>query len=417
MKILIIGAGGREHAIAKKISNNKNITTIFCAPGNGGTKFESKCQNANINGNENLLQFALKNNIDFTIVGPEEPLCNGIVDLFEKNNLKIFGPNKLAAQLEASKAFSKDFMKKYNIATADYNVFDKYDTALQYLKAAKFPLVIKADGLAAGKGVIICDDIVQAQDAIFKCMKSKVFLNAGEKIVIEQFLHGVEVSFITICDGKTITPFISAKDHKQAYDHNKGPNTGGMGVICPNNYATIEVIEDFKNNIMIPTLEGIKAMKMDYKGFLFFGIMITSEGCKCLEYNVRLGDPETQSLFALMKSDLFDLIKCCYEKKLDTFLINWKKQYAINVVLCANGYPDKYQKNISINIPRAINKHVIIAGANYTDNILYSSGGRILSTIGVSKYKWLARCKVYFYMSIIKNDKTFYRKDIGKNIK
>lgn len=265
MNILLVGSGGREHAIAWKISKNKKVNKIYVAPGNGGTAIEDKCENVNITDIENLIKFSKENNIDLTIVGPEEPLINGIVDRFEEEGLKIFGPNKAAAMLEGSKAFSKDFMKKYGVKTAEYNVFYDVYKAKEYLNNCKYPVVIKADGVAAGKGVVICNNKCEALKSIEDFMVLDVFNGAGKKVVIEEFLEGIEASILSITDGNTIVPFISAKDHKQIYDENRGPNTGGMGVICPNPYVTDEVLRDFKENIMDKTLEGIKEEGFNFK--------------------------------------------------------------------------------------------------------------------------------------------------------
>ncbi|MEG2108958.1 MAG: phosphoribosylamine--glycine ligase, partial [Clostridium sp.] len=302
MRILLIGSGGREHAIAWKLSKSDKVSKIYVAPGNGGTAIEKNCENVNITDIEEILSFAKSRNVDLTIVGPEEPLIKGIVNRFKEEGLKIFGPDKAGAELEGSKSFSKDFMKKYGVATAEYEVFYEADKAKEYLNRCKYPIVIKADGLAAGKGVVICDNVKDALDNIDLFMVNDIFNGAGKKVVIEEFLEGVEASILSITDGHTIIPFISAKDHKQIFDDNKGPNTGGMGVVAPNPYVTDEVLKEFEDNIMKRTLDGIKEEGFDFKGIIFFGIMITDSGVKLLEYNVRMGDPETQSVLALMET-------------------------------------------------------------------------------------------------------------------
>lgn len=301
MKLLLIGAGGREHAIAWKLAKNEKVEKIYVAPGNGGTALENKCENINITDLDELVRFAKEKDIYLTVVGPEEPLINGIVDKFKKASLKIFGPEQKAAMLEGSKSFSKEFMQKYGVKTAGYKEFYDHLKALEYLNQSEYPLVVKADGLAAGKGVSICFTKKEAEDAIYSFMVDDIFNGAGKKIIIEDFLEGIEASIISIVDGNTIVPFISAKDHKQIFDGGKGPNTGGMGVIAPNPFVTEEVLKDFNDNILIPTLTGIKEERFDYRGIIFFGIMITKKGVELLEYNVRMGDPETQSLLSLME--------------------------------------------------------------------------------------------------------------------
>ena len=282
MKILLVGSGGRESAIAFKIAQNEKVSKIYVAPGNGGTALYEKCENLNITDIDELLSFAKENNIDLTIVGPEEPLTKGIVDKFRSEGLRIFGPDKKGAELEGSKSFSKDFMKKYGVSTAEYEVFYDAEEAKAYLETCSYPIVIKADGLAAGKGVVICEELNTALDTIDLFMVQDMFKGAGRRVVIEEFLVGIEASILSITDGKTIIPFLSAKDHKQIFDGNKGPNTGGMGVVCPNPYVTDGVLKDFYENIMDKTLMGIREEGMDFKGIIFFGIMITEKGVKLL---------------------------------------------------------------------------------------------------------------------------------------
>ena len=350
MKILLIGSGGREHAIAWKLSKNEKVEKIFVAPGNGGTARESKCENVNIIEIDQLLEFALENFIDLTVVGPEDPLTRGIVDKFKMNGLKIFGPSKKAAMLEGSKSFSKDFMKKYGVKTAEYEVFYDVNKALNYLEKCPYPTVVKADGLAAGKGVAICNDKEEAIAAVKSFMVDDIFNGAGQKIIIEEFLEGVEASILSITDGKTIIPFISAKDHKQIFDGGKGPNTGGMGVVAPNPYVTEEVLKDFEENIMNRTLVGIREEGFDYKGIIFFGIMITKKGSYLLEYNVRMGDPETQSVLNLMESDLLELIEASLIEDLKNTEVKWKNGACVNVVLSSKGYPGSFTKGYEITI-------------------------------------------------------------------
>lgn len=414
MNILLIGSGGREHAIARKISQNTKVAKIYVAPGNGGTETENKCQNIDITDNNKLLEFAKNNSVDLTIVGPEVPLIEGIVDLFKENGLKIFGPSKKAAMLEGSKVYSKEFMKKYGVKTAEYESFDDINDALEYLKIAKYPLVVKADGLAAGKGVIICSNKEEAADAVNSCMSDDIFNGAGKKIVIEEFLEGVEASILSITDGKTIVPFISAKDHKQIYDDNKGPNTGGMGAVAPNPYVTDEVMEDFKKNIMAKTLNGIKEENLDFKGIIFFGLMITKHGTYLLEYNVRMGDPETQSVLELMESDFVDVINDCLNENLTDEQIKWKNGACVNVVAASNGYPHSYKKGFAITIDDSIKNDVIIAGAVRKNNELVTSGGRVLSVVALGKDYEEACKNAYMKLKSVNFEGMIYRHDIGK---
>lgn len=413
MKILLVGSGGRESAIAFKIAQNKKVSKIYVAPGNGGTALYEKCENINIIDIDELLVFAKKNNIDLTIVGPEEPLTKGIVDKFRSEGLRIFGPDKRSAELEGSKSFSKDFMKKYGVSTAEYEVFYDVEKAKKYLKNCNYPIVIKADGLAAGKGVVICENLNTALETIDLFMVQDMFKGAGKKIVIEEFLVGVEASILSITDGKTIIPFLSAKDHKQIFDGNKGPNTGGMGVVCPNPYVTDEILKDFYNNIMNKTLVGIREEGMDFKGIIFFGIMITEKGVKLLEYNVRMGDPETQSVLTLMKTDLLDLIEKALDENLGDAKVEWESGYCVNVVLVSKGYPDKACTGYEIEIGDAELNNVFIAGAKLEDGKLINTGGRVLSVVGKGKTLEEAREEAYNIREKVNFEGAYCRRDIG----
>ena len=413
MKVLLIGSGGREHALAFKIAQNKKVNKIFVAPGNGGTAKENKCENINITDINELLNFAIEKEIDMTVVGPEDPLTKGIVDKFKEKGLKIFGPSEKAAMLEGSKSFSKDFMKKYGVKTAEYEVFYDVEKALAYLENCAYPTVVKADGLAAGKGVAICEDKEEATNAVKSFMIDDIFNGAGKKIVIEEFLEGVEASILSITDGKTIIPFISAKDHKQIYDGSKGPNTGGMGVVAPNPYVTEEVFIDFKENIMNKTLEGIKKEELDYKGIIFFGIMITKKGSYLLEYNVRMGDPETQSVLNLMESDLLELIEASLNEDLKNKEIKWKSGSCINVVLASKGYPGNFEKGYEITIDESVKNKVFLAGAKIENNILKTNGGRVLSVVGIGNTIEEAREDAYKTIEKVNFKDKYFRKDIG----
>lgn len=413
MKILLIGSGGREHAIARKISKNEKVSKIYCAPGNGGTAIENKCVNININSIEELKTFAINKKIDLTIVGPEKPLIDGIVDIFKKEGLKVFGPSQKAAMLEGSKSFSKDFMKKYTVKTAEYESFSDYEKALNYLRKKKFPIVIKADGLAAGKGVYICHSYDEGRNALKEIMIEDIFNGAGSIVVIEEYLEGVEASILSITDGKTIKPFISAKDHKQIYDGGKGPNTGGMGVLAPNPYVTKEVMEDFEENIMKKTLEGIKKENLDFCGIIFFGIMITKKGCYLLEYNVRMGDPETQSVLELMDSDLLELVEYSLKGSLNLFDLQWKNKSCCNIVLASKGYPGPFNKGEEIEFNKKMINNIIFAGSKLDGDKMITSGGRVLSVLGVGDSNKEAILDAYDKINFIEFKGKYFRHDIG----
>lgn len=413
MKILIIGSGGREHAIAWKIGKNPLVEKIFCAPGNGCTALEHKCENINISSNEKLLEFALKNYVDITIVGPEVPLMEGIVDLFKDNGLNIFGPDKKAALLEGSKAFAKDFMKKYNIKTAAYEVFEEEEKALEYLKNSEHPVVIKADGLAAGKGVVISNSFEESKNTLEEFMTKDRFKGAGKKVVIEEFLEGPEASILSITDGESIIPFISAKDHKQIYEGGLGPNTGGMGVIAPNPCCTEEVLKNFNENILEPTLKGLQEENLKFSGIIFFGIMITKKGPYLLEYNLRMGDPETEAVLPLMESDLLDLILMSINKELKDTNIKWKKAYSTCVITASKGYPGNYKKGFLINGIENL-EGIFGAGVKLENNKLLTNGGRVLCTQALGETLEESIKKAYDKMKKIDFEGIYYRKDIGK---
>ncbi|SMC19488.1 phosphoribosylamine--glycine ligase [Clostridium acidisoli DSM 12555] len=412
MKILVIGNGGREHAIAWKVSLSENVEKVYCAPGNGGMAIENKCENVALDTTPKLLEFAKKENIDLTIVGPEVKLVEGIVDVFKENGLKIFGPGKAAAQLEGSKSFSKDFMKKYGVKTAAYEVFQDVELAKKYAKDAEYPLVVKADGLAAGKGVVICSSYSEAESALNEFMVDDVFKGSGKTVVLEEFLDGVEASILSITDGNVIIPFISAKDHKQIFDNDEGPNTGGMGAIAPNPYCTPEVLKEFDEKILMPTLEGIKKENMDYCGIIFFGIMITKKGTYLLEYNVRMGDPETQAVLPLLISDFTEIILSAIDGKLKDIKIQWKKEAACCLVLASGGYPLKYETGREIKIKNNKSK-VFAAGAIEDKGVLKTSGGRVLALVNTAKTLDEAIKATYNDVKNVEFDNMYFRKDIG----
>lgn len=413
MKVMVIGSGGREHAIAWKLSQSGQVDKIYCAPGNGGTELENKCENINLNSDDELLNFALQNNVDITVVGPEAPLVSGIADKFTAQGLKIFGPCKKAAMLEGSKAFSKEFMKKYGVKTASYEVFEHAEDSIEYLKTSSYPIVIKADGLAAGKGVIICSNFKEASEAVNEFMVNDKLKGAGKKLIIEEFLEGMEASILAVTDGKTIIPLMSAKDHKTIFEENKGPNTGGMGAISPNPYCTLKVLKDFKKDIMEPTIEGIKKEGMKYIGIIFFGLMINEKGVYLLEYNVRMGDPETQAVLPLMESDLMDVIMHSIDGNLQDYDIKWKDKYACSVVAASHGYPGKYDTGFAIEGINTDGSKVFVAGARMEDGTLKTSGGRVLAVTALGDTSEEARRNAYASIDKINFKGMYYRKDIG----
>lgn len=413
MKILVVGSGGREHAICWKVSQNEKVEKVFCAPGNGGTAMLPKGENVNVKGIDELLEFALKEKIDLTIVGSEELLVDGIVDRFQEKGLKIFGPDKKAALLEGSKAYAKDFMKKYGVKTAAYEVFTEVDKAKEYIKTCEFPLVVKASGLAAGKGVLICQNLDEALKAVDEIMVDKVFSAAGEKIVVEEFLDGVEASILSVTDSKVILPFISAKDHKKIGEKETGLNTGGMGTIAPNPYVTKEVYDAFINGIMNPTLEGIKAEGMNFAGVIFFGLMITDKGVYLLEYNMRMGDPETQVVLPLLESDFIELLENGLKGDLANADVKWSSKSACCVVLASGGYPEAYNKGYEITGIDKVDNMVFVAGAKAEDGKLLTSGGRVLNVVAVGENLEDARAKAYADAEKIDFTGKYCRKDIG----
>ena len=413
MNILLVGSGGREHAIAWKLSKSEKVSKIFVAPGNGGTAIENKCENVNITDIDELVVFAKENNIDLTFVGPEDPLTKGITDKFKSAGLRCFGPDAAGAQLEGSKAFSKDFMKKYGVKTAQYGTFTECTEAKAYLENCEYPIVIKADGLAAGKGVVIAETKEEALNTIDDFMVSDIFKGAGQKVVIEEFLDGVEASILSITDGKTLIPFISGKDHKQIFDGGKGPNTGGMGVVAPNQYVTEEVMKDFEENIVANTLKGIQEEGFDFKGIIFFGLMITKKGTYLLEYNVRMGDPETQSVLTLMESDLVDLVEAALDSRLDEVEVKWYDGACVNVVLASKGYQGSFEKGFKITIDDSIKDKVFLAGAQLIDGVLRTSGGRVLSVVGKGATVEQAREEAYKLTEMVTFEGKYCRSDIG----
>ncbi len=418
MKVLIIGSGGREHALSWKIAQSPLVKSVYVAPGNGGTELESNITNVNISSDdiEGLSTFALKNKINLTIVGPEDPLVKGITDNFTEKGLKCFGPTKDAAKLEGSKDFMKKFLEDNQIPTAEYKSFKCVDRAINYVEEKGCPIVIKADGLAAGKGVTIARTIQEAKDAIVKSLESEIFGEAGKKIVIEEFLEGEEASFIVITDGKTAIPFASSQDHKARDDGDKGPNTGGMGAYSPAPIVNETIHKKIMDDVIYPTIDGLKKLGYPYCGFLYAGMMISKNNeIKVLEFNCRFGDPETQPIMMRLKSDLADICNKACEGKLENQTLDWDSRKAVGIVMAAKGYPNDYKKGGKIkNLPIEHDGFKVFhAGTEYVDGDIRSNGGRVLCITTLGDSVQSAQKKAYSKLSSIKWDDSFYREDIG----
>lgn len=414
MKIMVIGGGGREDAIIKKISENKNIEKIYALPGNGGIMGEATCVDIGAEEIYKARDFAVKEKIDFAIVAPDDPLAMGAVDILEKAGIKCFGPDKSAAEIESSKVFAKNLMKKYNIPTAEYEVFSEIDSAMEYVKTCKIPIVIKADGLAKGKGVIIAMDRDSAISAIKEIMQDKKFGDSGNEIVVEEFLEGPEVSVLSFTDGKTIVPMISSMDHKRANDGDKGPNTGGMGCIAPNPFYTEEIAKRCLDEIFVPTIDAMNKEGRTFKGCLYFGLMITEDGPKVIEYNCRFGDPETQVVLPLLESDLLEIMIAVREGRLSEDIVKFSKKSACCVVMASGGYPNEYEKGYEIKIGEiSDNSIVYIAGAKRKDDKLITNGGRVLGLTAIDDTLEGAVSDAYDNIEKISFKKAYYRKDIG----
>ena len=418
MKILVIGSGGREHALVWKLAQSDLCEQVFVAPGNAGTADEPKTENVGLNAEDldGLLDFAKNKEIDLTIVGPEAPLVLGLIDLFEKNNLLCLGPNKLAAQMEGSKIFMKDVLKKGNIPTATYEVFSDPEPAREYLATCDIPIVLKADGLAGGKGVIVAFSREEALEALNSLMVDQKLGSAGDNLVIEEFLKGEEASFIVLCDGENVIPLASSQDHKQRDDGDKGPNTGGMGAYSPTPLITKELNEEIMQEIIIPTLDELKRRNIEYKGFLYAGLMIDGQEIKVLEYNCRFGDPETQPILMRMKSDFLELCLKAAKQELKGEQIEWDERFALGVVMASKGYPEKYETGFPIFGMREENEatKVFHCGTKKEGEEILSNGGRVLCVTGLGNDLDTAFEKAYEATSKISWSGAFYRKDIGK---
>jgi len=417
MNILLIGSGGRENALAWKLAQSSRVKELYIAAGNPGTAEYGENLEFDESNQEALLEFALKEKIDITVVGPETPLAAGIVDLFEEHDLKVFGPKKAAAQLESSKAFSKKLMEKYSIPTAEYRSFTSADEAKAYIKEKGAPIVVKASGLAAGKGVIVAQTEAEAVKAVETIMLNDKFGEAGEKVVIEEFLEGEEATILAFCDGKTVVPMIPSQDHKPAYDGGKGPNTGGMGAYAPAPVVTEEIMEDFKKEIMEPTLKALQSEGLDFKGIIYFGLMIKNSRAKALEYNVRFGDPEAQVVLPLLETDLVDIMESVLKEDLDKIEIKWKDKKALCVVMASGGYPVNYEKGKEITgIKEAAAAQDIIvfqAGTRLEGNKLLTDGGRVLAVTALGDSFQEVIDKAYQGVEKIHFEDFQIRKDIG----
>ena len=417
MKVLIIGSGGREHAIAYKLSQSKKVTEIHAIPGNPGIAELGTCHKGNVEDLEYILKFVEEYNIDLTVVGPEVPLCLGLVDLLESHGHIAFGPTKRAATLEGSKVFSKDFMKRHNIPTAISKEVDNYSDACEALSEFSYPVVIKADGLAAGKGVVICDDEITAKETLEDFLVNGALSGAGKSVVIEEFLVGFECSLLCFTDGKTIIPMVSAKDHKQIYDENKGPNTGGMGTISPNPFMPEGMDEVLNEEILVPFMNGLKKDNLDFRGVIFIGLMINNGHAKVLEFNVRFGDPETQVIMLRLESDLYDIMYATATKTLAQFKIEWNNKVAGCVVLASGGYPGSYEKGKVITGLDKISDDIIVfhAGTKNENNQIVTNGGRVLNVCALGNSLDEVRDKIYQEIEVINFEGKYCRKDIGLN--
>ncbi|WP_434799771.1 phosphoribosylamine--glycine ligase [Terrisporobacter vanillatitrophus] len=416
MKILVVGGGGREHAICWKLNNESNVEKIYCAPGNAGISNVAECINIGDSDIEALVKFTKQNEIDLTIVGPEVPLVAGIVDEFEKENLKVFGPNKKCAQLEGSKAFSKEFMIRHNLPTAKYKEYTDLDKAIAEIDEFGYPVVIKADGLAAGKGVVIPENREDAIETLKEMMADHKFGHAGDKIVIEEFLTGIETSILAFVDNDTIVPMVSAKDHKKVFEGETGLNTGGMGTFSPSEIYTDELAKEIQEKILDKTLEGFKKDNLDYKGILFVGLMITKEGPKVLEYNVRFGDPETQSVLFRLNTDLNKIMTAIIDNNLKNIEIDYSKEEAICVMLTSGGYPEAYEKGKVITGLENLDSDVVVfhSGTKFDKENIVTNGGRVIGITAKGSSVKEASDKVYENIKKINFEGMHYRKDIWK---
>ena len=419
MKVLVIGSGGREHAVIRKLKENREIDTIWCAPGNGGISADAICVDIKAMDKEGLVSFAKENSVDFCVVTPDDPLAAGTVDVMEEAGIPCFGPHANAAIIEASKAFSKELMKKYGIPTASYEIFDNPDCAKEYIrKTGKYPVVVKADGLALGKGVLIATDENSAMDAVTEIMEDHAFGASGNKVVVEEFMSGKEVSVLAFTDGKVVKPMISSMDHKRANDNDEGLNTGGMGTISPSPYYTPEIAETCMKTIFQPTVDALNAEGRTFKGCLYFGLMLTPEGPKVVEYNCRFGDPETQVVLPMLKSDLFTIMKACHDGTLADTDVEWADGACACVIEASGGYPQHYEKGYEISGLDENGQYegvtVYHAGTKKADGKYLTAGGRVLGITATGKDLSEALEKAYAAVEHITFKDMHYRTDIGR---
>lgn len=420
MKVLIVGSGGREHAIAWKVAQSEKVEKIYCAPGNAGIGEIAECVDIAVMDFDGLVAFAKEKQIDLTIIGMDDPLVGGVVDVFEKEGLRVFGPRANAAILEGSKAFSKDLMKKYNIPTAAYETFDTPEAAMEYLETSEYPIVLKADGLALGKGVLICNTKKEAMEGVKTLMLDKKFGCAGNTIVIEEFMTGREVSVLSFVDGNTIKIMTSAQDHKRAKDGDLGLNTGGMGTFSPSPFYTDEVDKFCKEYVYQASVDAMKSEGREFKGIIFFGLMLTDKGPKVLEYNARFGDPETQVVLPRMKNDIVDVFEACIDGTLDQINLEFEDNAAVCVVLASDGYPEHYDKGFKItgfeNFKDKEGYYVFHAGTKLQDGEIVTNGGRVLGVVAKGENLKAARANAYEATKLIEFENKYMRNDIGKGI-
>lgn len=414
MKLLVVGSGGREHAIIKKLLENPTVEKIYALPGNGGIAQDAQCVNIGAKDIDGIVKFAKENSIDYAVVAPDDPLVLGAVDALEAEGIPCFGPRASAAIIEGSKVFSKNLMKKYGIPTAAYEVFDSAEKALEYLKTAPIPTVVKADGLALGKGAIVCMTREDALAAVKEIMQDKKFGDSGNRVVIEEFLEGPEVSVLSFTDGRTVVPMVSSMDHKRALDNDEGLNTGGMGTIAPNPYYTEDVAERCMKEIFLPTIDAMNKEGRTFKGCLYFGLMITKDGPKVIEYNCRFGDPETQVVLPLLKSDLLTVMQATTNGTLSDTKVEFDSGCACCVIMASKGYPVAYEKGYVISIPAEVLPDVYVAGAALKDGRLVTNGGRVLGVTATAPTLESAISAAYAGVEKISFGNAYYRRDIGK---
>ena len=415
MIISVIGSGGREHAICKKISESPQASKIYCIPGNAGTSEIAENIEIDINNFKEIKNFLIKSKIDLVVVGPEKPLVNGIVDFLEKEKIKVFGPKKISSQLEGSKIFTKKICKKYNIPTANFSIFENIEDTFKFLKSSNFPIVVKADGLASGKGVYICENSNDANEAIKEIFSGK--FGEAKNVLIEEFLKGDEMSFFVICDGKNFKKFQTAQDHKRVFEGDKGKNTGGMGAYSPSGLINFNLEKKIIDKIIKPTLKAIEDLGENYKGFLYAGLMIKNNEPYLVEYNVRMGDPECQAILPLLKTDFLEIINSCCEQKLDNLKIEWRDKKSLCIVVCSKGYPEKFQNNVKINNLEKLNMnkndYIFHAGTKKINGNIFSNGGRVLNFVSISSNYKESREKVLKLINNLNWSNSFFRKDIG----